>query len=96
MNVVFRVTSARASDRGRKRAHNEDFLGWFEPSDELTLRTSGRLYVVADGVGGAAYGERASRYAVQKVLYAYYRHPAAPQRAAGAGHSGSQRRDLCV
>ncbi len=80
MNVVFRVTSARASDRGRKRVHNEDFLGWFEPSDELTLRTSGRLYVVADGVGGAAYGERASRYAVQKVLYAYYRHPAAPPK----------------
>ena len=78
MNVVFRVTSAGATDVGRRRAHNEDFLGWFEPHDESTLRASGRLYVVADGVGGAAYGERASRYAVQKVLYTYYRRADVP------------------
>ncbi len=81
MNEVFRVTSAGASDVGRKRTHNEDFLGWFEPPDEPALRASGCLYVLADGVGGAAYGERASRYAVQKVLYAYYHRPDEPPAA---------------
>ncbi|GEM_PF-817838 len=73
MKQAFRVSAAGATDVGQKRTHNEDFIGKFEPSDERTLRTSGCLYVVADGVGGAAYGERASRYAVQKVLYEYYR-----------------------
>ena len=72
MRQVFRVSAAGATDVGKKRSHNEDFIGMFTPADEPTLRTSGSLYLVADGVGGAAYGERASRYAVQKVLFAYY------------------------
>ncbi len=76
--VAFRVASAGATDVGRKRTHNEDFVGWFEPPDGPTRLASGCLYVVADGVGGAAYGERASRYAVQKVLAAYYRRTDAP------------------
>ncbi len=46
------------SDRGRKRRHNEDA---FFVSDVLGL------YVVADGMGGHAHGEVASRLAVESV-----------------------------
>lgn len=60
------------TDVGRKRRHNEDYVAWYEPSDPAALETSGRLYIVADGVGGQAAGEVASEYAVKKTLYAYY------------------------
>lgn len=69
------LQSASNTDQGKKRANNEDFVVFFEPSDVDFLATSGCLYIVADGVGGAAFGERASRYASQKVLYEYYENP---------------------
>lgn len=58
---------------GRKRQHNEDFVDFHEPADSKELARSGRLYMVADGVGGGAAGEVASEYAVSKILHQYYR-----------------------
>jgi PPM family protein phosphatase len=75
---VFQIESANLSDPGRKRQNNEDFIASFEPEDADELSTSGCLYIVADGVGGAIKGEKASRYAAQKVLFEYYRHPELP------------------
>ena len=72
---MYLLTSALLTDQGRKRPHNEDFVEFFEPDDLDELRLSGNLYIVADGVGGASKGERASQYAAQKVLYEYYRYP---------------------
>jgi protein phosphatase len=40
--------------------------------DALERSRSGNVYLVADGVGGGSRGEKASQYAVQKVLYEYY------------------------
>jgi serine/threonine protein phosphatase PrpC len=74
-NLVYEVTSAQLTDQGRKRPHNEDFVAFFEPDDAEELISSGNLYIVADGVGGASKGERASQYAAQRVLYEYYRPP---------------------
>jgi serine/threonine protein phosphatase PrpC len=53
-----RTEHAGASDTGRRRPHNEDSL-WAD--DELGL------YVVADGVGGNAKGEVASRETVEVI-----------------------------
>ena len=50
--------SAGKTDTGRKRQGNEDGIGIF---DELGL------YVVADGMGGHAAGEVASRIAVEAI-----------------------------
>lgn len=69
----FVVERAFLSDIGRKRDHNEDYVGFFEPSDPEDFEESGSLYIVADGVGGGAAGEVASEYAVRKVLHEYYR-----------------------
>ncbi|MFC1996957.1 Stp1/IreP family PP2C-type Ser/Thr phosphatase [Chloroflexota bacterium] len=69
------INSALATDKGRRRPHNEDYIAFFEPNDPRELQTSGNIYIVADGVGGAEKGERASRFAVQKVLFEYYRYP---------------------
>lgn len=60
------------TDVGQKRDHNEDFVAFFDPPKEQDLLRSGRLFIVADGVGGASYGERASKYAAEKVLHDYY------------------------
>jgi protein phosphatase len=72
---MYQVRSASLSHIGRKRSRNEDFIAVFEPRDPGELSQSGCLYILADGVGGAAEGERASRYAAEKVLYEYYRLP---------------------
>lgn len=66
------VESSQLSDVGRKRRHNEDYVGFYEPGQIADLETRGRLYVLADGVGGAAAGEIASQYTVKKIIYSYY------------------------
>ena len=63
--------SAGRSDQGRRK-NNEDFIAYFEPTDPAELKNYGCLYIVADGVGGAAKGERASQYAAQKILFDYF------------------------
>jgi len=66
------VESSQLSDVGQKRKHNEDYVGLHEPNRIADLEAYGRLYVLADGVGGAAAGDIASQYTVNKVIYIYY------------------------
>jgi serine/threonine protein phosphatase PrpC len=66
------VESSQLSDVGLKRRYNEDYVGSYEPGRSAKLETHGRLYVLADGVGGAAAGEVASQYTVRKIIHAYY------------------------
>jgi PPM family protein phosphatase len=54
----MRPISAGKTDTGRKRLKNEDSVGLFEDLG---------LYVVADGMGGHAAGEMASRIAVEAI-----------------------------
>jgi PPM family protein phosphatase len=52
------ITSAGLSDVGRKRKSNED---------SFAISEDGALFVVADGMGGHAAGEVASRLAVESI-----------------------------
>lgn len=72
---MFAFDSHFRSDIGRKRTNNEDFAGALEPSDAQQLIHSGRLYVVADGLGGHRQGETASTHAVNTLLQLYYQNP---------------------
>lgn len=47
-------------------------LAYFEPHKLVDLARHGRLYLLADGAGGAAAGHLASQYAVKKILHHYY------------------------
>ena len=59
---------AHASDRGRVRDHNEDYLGHLLPEVPEREQTHGWLFALADGVGGQEQGEVASRTAVESLL----------------------------
>ena len=57
--AVVRYTAAAVTDRGRKRPSNEDAFGF---------SIEAGVYVVCDGMGGAAAGEIASNLAVDQIL----------------------------
>ncbi|MBN1888197.1 MAG: serine/threonine-protein phosphatase [Thermoflexales bacterium] len=59
------------SDTGQKRPQNEDFLGLYRPTEAEQRRVRGDLFLVADGMGGHASGEIASRTAVEQIIQAY-------------------------
>jgi serine/threonine protein phosphatase PrpC len=69
----YALDVAGLSDRGIKRDHNEDT--WAPPPDELApeqIAAKGRLYLVADGVGGHQAGDVASAMAAEIIQQAYY------------------------
>jgi len=77
------------SDKGSVRHNNEDYFGYFIPSDTGMKEKRGSLFAVADGVGGSAAGEAASAEAVNVLLQEYYfsRHSErAPERLKNAFH----------
>lgn len=59
-------------DIGRRRENNQDSWLVCEPEDSLTLKAKGKLYVVADGIGGAAAGEVASKLVAETVKKQYF------------------------
>jgi protein phosphatase len=75
----MRTQSAGSTHVGQKRTLNEDFY----VCDDRT-----GLYVVADGVGGHAKGEIASREAVEQVVMWVRRHLAEIDRSVAAGPDG--------
>jgi PPM family protein phosphatase len=58
-SAVVHYTSAGLTDRGRKRSTNED---------AFAISAEDGIYVVCDGMGGAAAGEIASSMAVHEVV----------------------------
>lgn len=90
----WRIEVGHGSDVGRRRRTNEDGYGvavsqaggrlasrgylYVVPPPQLAKR--GRLYVVADGMGGHSAGALASALATQAMFHAYYRGPFAGVR----------------
>lgn len=74
MSKRLRVEVGSLSDPGQMRALNEDYFGTPETmkiSLDL-MEQKGRLYAVADGMGGHAAGEVASRQAISTLFKKYY------------------------
>ncbi|HLW16353.1 MAG TPA: protein phosphatase 2C domain-containing protein, partial [Actinomycetota bacterium] len=66
--VLVKLSYAYLSDVGAVREGNEDFAGAFAPGTPDDSWDRGVLFVLADGMGGHAAGEVASRVAVETVL----------------------------
>lgn len=67
---MFKVFAA--THTGLVRRHNEDSYVVYIPSDRETIINKGALFAVADGVGGRAKGDIASKLALKIVKETYY------------------------
>lgn len=63
---------AARTDIGRVRSHNEDKFDVFLPEDDSMLARRGRLFAVADGMGGHQGGQIASEFALKTLVRAYF------------------------
>jgi serine/threonine protein phosphatase PrpC len=70
--VALDLVTAKLTDVGRARPHNEDYVDFYVPPDPRQLARKGAMYVVADGMGGHQAGEVASQGAVELAIGQYY------------------------
>jgi len=79
------------SDIGKRRERNEDSTLLGGPQDIDLLDGCGYLFAVADGMGGASAGERASHLALERFSEAFYESPAenVPERMRAATASAN-------
>ena len=81
-DAVLTLSVAAASHVGRRRENNQDAVADFQPPAAEERERVGCVFVVADGMGGAAGGEVASALAVDGVHRAYFDDADVDRRAA--------------
>ncbi len=74
MSAFEPVRYAALTDVGVKRSHNQDACAAQPAVDVPTYEVSGHVFVVADGMGGHAVGEKASAKAVRDIPFLYQKH----------------------
>ena len=66
------ITWAARTDIGRVRENNEDKFDFYAPDDPATLALRGRLWAVADGMGGHSAGQIASEASLKTLIRSYF------------------------
>ncbi len=85
--MELRISAAGCTDTGRVRKRNEDAIALCEPPDKTLIAQLGQLYLLADGAGGHAAGEVASREAVETIAAVYYPQGMFPELGGEKFHS---------
>jgi serine/threonine protein phosphatase PrpC len=67
----MQITYGSLSVPGPVREHNEDSITYWIPEDQTDWRERGAIVVLADGVGGQAKGEVASKLACESATAAF-------------------------
>ena len=67
------VQYASISDIGFRRQNNQDSLSVQICNDQETWGSHGHLFLVADGMGGHAVGELASKIAVDTIPHTFFK-----------------------
>jgi protein phosphatase len=68
------VRFAALTDVGVKRSHNQDACAAQPAVDASAFESHGHIFVVADGMGGHAVGEKASAKAVRDIPFLFSKH----------------------
>jgi protein phosphatase len=68
------LAHAVRSDVGVRRSHNQDAYAEDPAGDPERFNLHGHLFLVADGMGGHAVGEKASAKAVRDIPHTYHKH----------------------
>lgn len=71
MSMELLLDAHLITDRGR-RERNEDRCGAFTPEDQDARATRGRLFIVADGMGGHLGGDVAAELTLREVPERYF------------------------
>jgi len=71
------IEYASLTDVGIRRSHNQDACATQPAPDEAVFLSHGHVFVVADGMGGHAVGEKASAKAIRDIPLTYQKHVAA-------------------
>jgi PPM family protein phosphatase len=72
--MSHKVRHAHLTDVGIRRSHNQDACSAQPASDDKQFRAVGHVFVVADGMGGHAVGEKASAKAVRDIPLTFTKH----------------------
>jgi protein phosphatase len=76
------ITHHVRSDVGVRRSHNQDAYAEDPAADPDRFAVHGHLFLVADGMGGHAVGEKASAKAVRDIPHTFHKHAAEGAAAA--------------
>jgi protein phosphatase len=68
------IEYAYLTDVGVRRSHNQDNYAFQVASDDEAWQQRGHLFLVADGMGAHAVGEKASEQAVRAIPHTYHKH----------------------
>src|SRR5712691_4175175 len=77
-----KVQYASLSDIGFRRRNNQDSCVVMLSPDVETFQARGHLFIVADGMGGHAVGELASKIAVDTIPHTYFKNRSGDMPAA--------------